>query len=88
LLLPVLHDVREGELLVVVQVLEHEELGVEVDERVEQNLGAVRTQLLGLPQVLLLDTSHKVTELVDRKFKVLELKIELKIPNIRGSDSN
>ena len=35
--------------------LEHEELCVEVDERVEQDLGAVRAQLLRLPQVLLLN---------------------------------
>ena len=35
--------------------LEHEEFGVEVDERVEQDLGAVRAQLLRLPQVLLLN---------------------------------
>ena len=41
--------------------LEHEELCVEVDERVEQDLGAVRAQLLRLPQVLLLNpaTSQK-----------------------------
>ncbi len=59
--LPVLHDVAEGEAEVLLGRLQHEVLGVEVDERVEQHVRGVRAQLLRLPQVLLLDATHDQT---------------------------
>ncbi len=66
-----LHYAGEGELLVVLCGLEHEVLGVEVDHGVEQDLGTVRAQLLGLPQVLLLDARHQIAQLVGGQLEVL-----------------
>ena len=40
--------------------LKHEELRVEVDERVEQDLGTVRAELFCLPQVLLLNSEKDI----------------------------
>ena len=60
-LLPVLHDVTEGEAQVLLDAAQHELLGVKVDERVEQHVRRVRAQLLRLPQVLLLDPTHDQT---------------------------
>ena len=60
-LLPVLHDVREGELDVVLACAQHKVLRVEVDEGVEQDVRRVCTQLLTLPEVLLLNTTHQQT---------------------------
>ena len=48
-LLPVLHDVGEGQLQMVLGGLEAEELGVEVHQRVQQDVRGVGTQLFTLP---------------------------------------
>ena len=48
-LLPVLHDVGEGQLQMVLGGLEAEELGVEVHQCVQQDVGGVGTQLFTLP---------------------------------------
>lgn len=60
-LLPVLHDVCEGELQMVLGRVEHEVLGVKVHQCVQQDVGGVGAQLFRLPQVLLLNPANQLT---------------------------
>ena len=58
--LPVLHDVGKGELLVLLNRLQEEVLRVEVDHRVQEDLGAVGTKLK-VGEVKSIKAVHDVT---------------------------
>ena len=60
-LLPVLHDVTERQSQVFFNTPQHKVLRVEVHECVEEDVRRVRAQLLRLPQMLLLDSTHNQT---------------------------
>ena len=71
-LFPMLHDVGKCEAVVVVCCPKQKVFGVEIDQSVEQHLRRMGTQLLGFPQVLLLDPRDVVSKLVDGKFEVFD----------------
>ena len=60
-LLPVFHDVRERQSQVLGGRPQHEVLRVEVDQRVEQNVRRMGSELLRLPEMLLLNAAHQKT---------------------------
>lgn len=55
----------------IILILQHEVLGIEVNQSVEQHLWAVSPQLFGLPQMFLFNTGDEVAQLIDRKLEVL-----------------
>lgn len=60
-LFPVLHDVGEGELQMVLSRVEHEVLGVKVHQCVQQDMRGVGAQLFRLPKVFLLNPANQLT---------------------------